>query len=59
MKLVDYLKETKAELQHVSWPTKQQALTFTAIVIVVSIVTAIFLGFFDKAFEVGLSYFFR
>lgn len=50
MKLVDYLKETRAELKHVSWPTRRQALMFTVVVIAISLLTAVYLGAFDYIF---------
>lgn len=53
-KLGEYLKETKAELKHVSWPSKNQAVTFTIVVVVFSLVTAIFLGAFDYIFTLAL-----
>ena len=43
-KLGEYLKETKAELKHVSWPTRNQAILFTVIVVVFSLVVSLFLG---------------
>lgn len=57
MKLVEYLKETKGELKHVSWPTRKQAVAFTAIVIGLSIFVALFLGLFDFIFAEILSKF--
>jgi len=50
MGLLTYIKETKAELKHVSWPTRSQAFAFTILVIVLSITTAIYLGVFDYIF---------
>lgn len=47
MSLSTYLKETKGELKHVSWPTRTQATLFTVLVIVVSILMALYLGAFD------------
>lgn len=55
MKIIEYIKETKGELKHVSWPTRNQAMAFTAIVIAVSLVIAFFLGFFDLIFSKILS----
>ncbi len=55
MKIVDYIKDTKGELTHVSWPTKRQAIVYTIAVVIISIVTAFFLGFFDYLFSIGLS----
>ncbi|MDQ5954692.1 MAG: preprotein translocase subunit SecE [Patescibacteria group bacterium] len=53
-KITEYLKETKTELKHVIWPSRQQTMFFTLIVIVLSIVTAYFLGLFDFIFSRGL-----
>jgi len=46
-KLGNYLKETKTELKHVSWPTQAQTTTFTVLVILISLFVAFLLGFFD------------
>ncbi|HCI05711.1 MAG: Preprotein translocase, SecE subunit [Parcubacteria group bacterium GW2011_GWC1_45_9] len=48
--LKNYLKETKVEIQKVSWPTRQETLRYLVIIIVFSGVMAIFLGLFDFAF---------
>lgn len=56
MAILDYLKETKAELKHVSWPTRRQAITFTVVVIAISIFTALFLGLFDTVFSTLLKW---
>lgn len=50
MRLINYIKDVRAELKHVSWPTRRQALAFTALVIAISIVVSYFLGFFDFIF---------
>ena len=50
MKLIDYIKDTRGELKHVSWPTQRQATAFTILVILISLFTAFFLGFFDFIF---------
>lgn len=51
MKFIDYIKETKGELKHVSWPTRAQAISFTIIVILISVAVAAFLGAFDFLFS--------
>ena len=56
-KLGEYLKETKAELKHVSWPSRSQAVLFTVIVVVFSVVVAFFLGAFDYIFTMGVKLF--
>ncbi len=54
MALGEYIKETRAELKHVSWPTRRQAIIFTALVIVLSIGLALILGVFDYLFAAGV-----
>ncbi len=56
-RLVEYLKETKLELNHVSWPTQKQAAVSTVLVILISVITALFLGFFDFVFRTLLDTF--
>ncbi len=56
-RFVNYIKDTRAELVHVSWPTRRQAIVFTVVVIVISIITAVFLGFFDYIFSLILQKF--
>ncbi|MEK9186650.1 MAG: preprotein translocase subunit SecE [Patescibacteria group bacterium] len=51
MGLLDYIKETRNELKHVSWPTRNQAVIFSALVVFISIATALFLGIFDFIFS--------
>jgi preprotein translocase subunit SecE len=58
MKFFEYLKETRGELKHVSWPTRSQAVVFTLVVIGISILVAIFLGVFDYVFTQLISKFF-
>ncbi len=46
-----YLKDVRAEMKHVSWPTRRQAVTYTLVVIAVSLATAIYLGLLDYFFS--------
>ena len=50
-KITEYFKETKAELKHVIWPTRQQTFYYTLIVIILSIIIAYYLGIFDFIFS--------
>jgi len=50
MSFIDYLKSTKGELKHVNWPTRQQALAYTSIVIVIALGTGAYLGMLDYIF---------
>ncbi len=48
--MFDYLRDTKAELKHVKWPTRSQAIAYSIVVIVFSVLTAVVLGGFDYLF---------
>ena len=50
MSLISYIKETKGELKHVSWPSRRQATIFTVVVVIISLGTAAYLGAFDWVF---------
>lgn len=50
MSLSNYIKDTKAEMRHVNWPTREQTINFTILVIAISLFVAAFLGFFDFIF---------
>lgn len=56
MRIGEYIKETRAELKHVSWPTRKQAIVFTVVVIVISLITAAYLGAFDYVFTTLLKF---
>ncbi|HAI74597.1 MAG TPA: preprotein translocase subunit SecE [Candidatus Moranbacteria bacterium] len=50
-KIIQFIKEAKAELAKVNWPTKQQTINYTLIVIGISLAMAFFLGGLDFIFE--------
>ena len=54
-KFIQYLQDTSAELKQVTWPTQHQAMLYTLLVIVISVVVALFLGAFDYVFSNGIS----
>lgn len=54
--LPKYLKESVAELRKVSWPTRQEAMRSTGIVIAFTASVAVFLGVVDYLFTLGLNY---
>lgn len=56
-RLINYIKDTRGELQHVSWPTRRQSVVFTVVVIAISIAVSLFLGFFDYLFSLILQRF--
>jgi preprotein translocase subunit SecE len=45
--IVRFINETMGELRKVSWPTRDEALRLTAIVMVVLIASSLFLGAID------------
>lgn len=49
--MIQYLKEVRAEMKHVSWPTRRQTITYTLVVIAISLATAVYLGVFDYLFS--------
>ncbi len=53
-KLSNYILETRAELKHVSWPTRKQTFMFTILVVFLSVVISAYLGVFDYLFSLGL-----
>lgn len=51
MKITEYIKDTRTEMTHVNWPSRKQAVSYAIVVILVSILTALFLGLFDFIFS--------
>jgi preprotein translocase subunit SecE len=46
-KIQEFFREVSVELRKVSWPTRQQTVNATVVVIVVSFIVAFFLGIVD------------
>ncbi|MEK7564481.1 MAG: preprotein translocase subunit SecE [Patescibacteria group bacterium] len=53
-KITEYFKETRIELKHVIWPSRNQTIFYTVIVIVLSVLLGYYLGVFDYIFSRGL-----
>lgn len=53
--IVRYVKDSYQELHKVSWPTKNQAVRISAIVLGFSLVTAAFIGLLDYALTFGVT----
>ena len=51
--IVNYVQESFAELKKVTWPTRNQAIRLTFIVIGFCIAAALVVGFLDFAFNTG------
>ena len=56
-KVITFLKEVRLEMKKVNWPTKEETIKYTLIVIGISVVVAIFLGGFDILFTTLLENF--
>ena len=50
-KLITFLKEVKLEMKKVNWPTRQETLRYTLIILALCVVTAIYLGGLDVIFS--------
>lgn len=47
-KLVKFFRETKAEMRKVTWPTRDELVGSTKIVIIATLVVTLFIGFIDQ-----------
>ena len=52
--VIRYLRDTRAELRKVHWPTRQEAWNLTKIVLIVTVFMAILLGLLDYLFAMEL-----
>ncbi len=49
-KITGFFKESEQELRHVNWPTRDEAMRLTGVVVGISLGLAVFLGAFDYLF---------
>ncbi len=57
-KIVKFLKEVKAELKKVTWPTKRELIGSTIVTIVVTLILSIFIGIVDRLLSLATKYIF-
>ena len=50
MKITDFLKDVRVELKKVSWPSRDETVKLTGVVILISVIVAAFLGLLDFGF---------
>ena len=50
MSFITYIKEVKAETKNIKWPTNKQVINYTIIVVVLSLVLALYIGALDAFF---------
>ena len=55
-KIKDFFKETKLEMYKVTWPSKQDLISSTIVVVVISIFFAVYLGVVDGLLTVVYRY---
>ena len=49
-KLMSFLQESKEELRRVNWPSREETVRLTLVVILISLLVALFLGALDFIF---------
>ncbi len=49
-RITKFLKEARQEFKRVNWPTKNETVRYTLIVVVISVVVALYLGLLDYIF---------
>jgi len=54
-KILQFLKEVKAEFHHITWPKKDTLISLTIVVISISIIISLILGAFDYLFTRSFS----
>jgi len=57
-KVVKFLKEVKAELKKVTWPTKRELIGSTIVTIVVTLIVSVFIGAVDRLLALATRYIF-
>lgn len=50
-RLIRYLRESRAEMRKVTWPTREEAINLTSIVLIVTFLMSIFLWGLDVIFD--------
>ena len=55
MKLMSFIREARAELKRVTWPSRQQVWYSTLVVIAVTFLVAAYLGIIDVLFTAVFS----
>jgi preprotein translocase subunit SecE len=48
--MLEFLRQTKVELGLVKWPSRQETIRLTSLVIIISLITSLYLGLLDALF---------
>jgi preprotein translocase subunit SecE len=59
MKVVQFFKESVAELKKVVWPGKDDVISSVKVVLVSTIIVAVVLGLLDLLFVSGMNFVFK
>jgi len=51
-----FFREIKTELRKVVWPNRKELINYTIIVIVISLIVALFIGLVDLGFSAGFKF---
>ena len=54
-KIKNYLVGSVAEMRKVTWPTKEQTINYSLVVIGLSVFTAVFFAILDYVFGLGIA----
>ena len=49
--ILTFLREAKVELSRVNWPSQQEVIRYTTLVVIISLLVAVFLGSLDFVFS--------
>ena len=51
LKSVDFLRDVRAEVRKVTWPTRKETIASSSVVVVAVLIVAIYLGLVDLGFS--------
>ena len=58
-RLIDYVKSVYIEMRKVTWPTRNELVSSTVVVIALSVIVAVIIFIMDRVFSLGLGFILR
>jgi len=58
-KIISFLKDVRVEMKKVTWPSRDELVSYTVVVIVVVFIISVYIGIIDKVFGSFLRLFLR
>ena len=49
--MLNHFKDVRAEMKHVSWPSTRLTIAYSAVVVILSLAVAVYLGLLDFVFS--------